>query len=84
LTQEEQSNSLNIESMEEMFSFCINLRSVNFGNIKTPKLKSIKNIFKHNEALTDINFGNLDTSKVITTHGMFYSCYSIKKLIYRN
>ena len=71
IIQEDQSKSLNVESMEEMFSFCTNLRSINFGNVKISELKSLKNIFKDNEALIDINFGNLDTSKVETTHGMF-------------
>ena len=76
----EKFDTSNIESMDEMFEGCWNLKSVNLGNINTPKLKSIKGMFSMNFDLISINFGKLDTSKVETTERLFESCYDLVKI----
>ena len=60
-----------IESLEELFTNCLNLQYLYFENIYTPKLTKLENIYNLTNNLSYINFTNIDISKVTSMKGLF-------------
>ena len=58
-----------------MFSGCLNLKNITFGNINTSSLQNINtNIFSGCSKLISLNFSNFDFSKVTDISYMFSGC----------
>ena len=58
--------------MREMFSFCQNLRKVDFGSFETKNVIDMSYSFKKCKNLENIDFSKLKTQKVEAMEGMFF------------
>ena len=63
-----------------MFCDCINLKEINFGNIKFSSVENMYALFYNCQNLASINLSNFDTSKVKNMEWMFGSCINLKYL----
>ena len=62
---------------EYMFWRFTNLEKIEFNNINTSRVTSMKNMFKYCNSLETIDLSSFDTSNVTTMELMFYSCSSL-------
>ena len=68
----------NVTTMYGMFRNCINLKTINFGNINTSLVNSMELLFYFCKKLTSIiNLSNFNTSSVISMRGMFGYCFDL-------
>ena len=59
--------------MNEMFSLCRNLISVNLSHLNTENVITMKEMFRYCEKLNEINLDNLNTTKLESTAGLFFN-----------
>lgn len=67
-------------TMENMFSSCGVLETINLGTFNAPVLDSTSSMFGGCSSLTSINMKILKTNYLRTTAGMFSSCSSLTSL----
>ena len=58
------------DNMDNMFSGCSSLLSVNFDKIKTSYVKTMKNLFESCGNLENIDFNNLVTNNAVNMEKM--------------
>ena len=73
-----------IINMSGMFSFCIQLKSIDLSNAFTDNLKDTSSMFFKCENLTEINLSNLNFSKLENMNEMFSECHSLKYVNFSN
>lgn len=64
-------NTSNVESMDNMFNYCSNLRSLDLGSFDTSKVTNMSDMFCLTTMLTELNIRSFDTSKVTDMGFMF-------------
>ena len=69
-----------VTSMDNMFSNCSSLTSLDLSNFDTSKVTSMKNMFSNCSRLPSLDLSNFDTSQVTGIFGMFYYCSSLTSL----
>ena len=67
-------------NMQEMFSGCNALTSLDLSSFDTSKVTIMSNMFSSCNALTSLDLSNFDTSKVTIMSGMFYECNALTSL----
>ena len=60
--------------MEQMFSFCNKLKSLNLGSFDTSSVINMDRMFSQCNLLEYLYISNFNTSKVLTMNEMFYNC----------
>jgi surface protein len=70
--------------MENMFSNCKNLTSLDLSSFNTSNVTTMYNMFAYDEKLTTLNLSNFDTSKVTNMSSMIYYCRTLSTLIFNN
>lgn len=70
--------------MSYMFSECLSLAKIDFGNIDTSKVTNMYKTFSDCHSLTEIENFNIDTSNVENMRGTFFKCLKLKKLNYES
>ena len=73
-----------LESTDEMFKDCKNLRSLNFSNFKTSEIKNMNGMFNRCYSLKSLNLSNFVTKKVTNMSYLFNECYAIGNIILDN
>jgi len=71
-------NNIEIQSMNNMFSGCRTLTSIDFTNFKIKNVTSLENMFNGCSSLKDINISNIDISKVTSMSRMLYECNELE------
>ena len=74
-------NTENITNMENMFSGCSSLTSINISNFNTSKTENMANMFSGCSSLTSINVSNFNTNNVNNMDNMFEGIHLQKILI---
>lgn len=74
------SNNYKVTNMNQMFSNCKHLLSLDVSNWDTSKVKYMDALFKNCESIIELDLNNWDTRNVLTMKYMFDSCYSLKTL----
>lgn len=69
-----------LNSTENLFKNCANLKEVDLSNLKIKSLTSMSGMFSGCVQLTSANFTNLKTKTVENMAKMFYDCSSLEKL----
>ena len=69
-----------VTDMDNMFSYCSELKQVDISGIDTSKVTFMASMFQECTSLTDLDLSKLDTSKVVTMDIMFHNCYSLRNL----
>ena len=75
------SNTSNVTSMYDMFSYCSNLTSLDLRNFNTSKVTNMQNMFYGCSGLTSLDLSGFDTSKVTNMQNMFKGCSAPSKKI---
>ena len=70
----------NLENLNDMFSQCSSLKSLNLSNFNTNNVKHMSNIFPHCSSLINLNLSNFNTNNVIEMDNMFSECSSLTSL----
>ncbi|WP_407433055.1 BspA family leucine-rich repeat surface protein [Methanobrevibacter sp.] len=70
----------NVTSMEEMFSYCKRLTSLDLSNFNTSNVTTMEDMFSYCSGLTSLNVSSFDTSNVTTMENMFYRCSGLTEL----
>ena len=73
-------NTENITNMNNMFSGCSLLTSINISIFNTSKTESMKNMFSGCSSLTSINISNFNTTNVKNMENMFQGCSSLNNI----
>ena len=60
-----------VSNMENMFSFCRNLRFVNMGGIDTSNVTNMRSMFAYCYVLESVDFSGINTSGVTNMEGMY-------------
>ena len=71
------------ESMEEMFSACYDLVSLDVRQLETGNVRNMSYMFT-GTAIESLDLSNFDTSKVENMTSMFYNCNDLESLDLRN
>ena len=69
-----------VKNLKRMFSNCLNLENINFGNIDTSLVENKEKMFYSCSKLTSVDLSKFDTTKVTTMESMFKDCFSLKYL----
>ena len=70
----------NVKNMNEMFSGCSQIKSLDLSNFDTSKVENMSGIFKKMTSLEILNLSSFDTKNVVNMEEMFDSCSSLKEL----
>ena len=70
----------NVKNMNEMFSGCSQIKSLDLSKFNTSKVENMSGIFKKMTSLEILNLSTFDTKNVVNMEGMFDSCSSLKEL----
>ncbi len=70
----------NVTTMEEMFYRCENLKTVNFGTMRTDALTNMKNMFILCSSLQAVDLSTFNTDKVTCMGGLFHSCEALQSV----
>jgi surface protein len=69
------------EALNDVFSGCKNLTSVEFNGLDTSEVTDMRQLFSQCESLEEVSLNDLsDTSNVQYMHGMFSHCNKLKKI----
>ena len=71
-----------VKTMIGMFRYCMELKTVNLGDINSPSLTRSEDLFFHCEKLESVNISNFNTSSVTIMCHMFFHCYSLKSIVF--
>ena len=71
-----------VKTMIGMFSFCMELKKVNLGDMNSPLLTCSEDLFFHCEKLESVNILNFNTCSVTIMCHMFFHCYSLKSIVF--
>ena len=71
-------NNIDIKSMNNMFSGCKGLTSIDFSNFKIKNVTSLSGTFNGCSLLKNINISNIDISKVTSMSNMFSGCNKLE------
>ena len=74
------SNTINVIEMNEIFDGCKNLREINIANFNTENVKNMSCMFYDCNLLKNINISNFNTNNVFDMRCMFYNCSSLLEL----
>lgn len=67
-------------NMNNMFSNCSNLTSVDLSGLNTSLVNSMENLFRYCTNLNSLNLNGFDTSLVVSMSGAFEGCKSVTSL----
>ncbi|MBO6134693.1 MAG: BspA family leucine-rich repeat surface protein [Lachnospiraceae bacterium] len=70
----------NVESMEQLFVVCMNLKEVDISNLDTINVVNMHRMFSDCGSLTSLDLANFDTSNVTNMYMMFSGCSSLTSL----
>ena len=73
-------NTENVTNMENMFSACTMLTSLDLSHFNTEKVTNMESMFWACGALTNLDVTSFNTSNVTNMEGMFYGCGSLTSL----
>lgn len=65
-------------NMEDMFSYCMGLTSLNASKWNTSQVTDMSYMFRSCSNLASLDLSNWDTSQVTNTNSMFLACDSLK------
>ena len=68
------------DSTEELFSFCISLKSLELPKLNSISLTGAKKMFYFCISLISLDLSNLNTSLLYNTQEMFYGCTSLTSI----
>ena len=72
---------LNVITMKQMFSGCINLKKIILGNnFISLKVTNVYQMFYNCVSLISLDLSKFDTSNIASMHNMFYGCKSLISL----
>ena len=74
------SNTSNVTSMNNMFSGCNKLTSLDLSNLNTINVTSMSSMFQNCNNLTSLTINNFDTTNVSGMSSMFQNCSSLESL----
>jgi len=69
-----------LTNINNLFSECSSLISIDLSNFNTQNLKNMGSIFYGCSSLKDINLSNFNTKNVIDMNSLFYGCSSLIKI----
>ena len=69
-----------MEKMNEMFSFCKNIKELDLSSFNTCSVTIMDNLFRECHKLQSIDLSNFNTSNVKSMIYMFYNCNSLTSL----
>ena len=72
-----QADASRINNMQDFFSDCKNLTSVDFGSFNSSNATNMIDMFEGCTSLRSIDLNGLDTSSAITLQGMFEGCENL-------
>ena len=67
-------NSGNVVDMKNMFSQCLKLEEIIFGNFNTSNVVNMESMFAQSTKITSLDLSNLNASRVISMNSMFLNC----------
>ena len=70
-------NSGNVVDMKNMFSQCLKLEEIIFGNLNTSNVVNMESMFAQSTKITYLDLSNFDASKVISMNSMFLNCVGL-------
>ena len=70
--------------MEQMFSWCNGLTSLDLSSFDTSQVTSMREMFDYCRSLTSLDLRNFDTSKVTNMLYMFNNCSKLTEIIVSN
>ena len=74
------SNTNNVTSMNNMFSACSGLTSLDLSRFDTSNVTNMSNMFEGCSGLTSLDVSSFDTSNVKDMNSMFYLCSKLTSL----
>ena len=69
-----------VTNMEQMFSYCRNLTTLDVSNFNTINVTSMSYMFSNCDKLTTLNLSSFDTSNVESMGSMFFDCNNLTTL----
>ena len=76
----ERIDTSNVTSMDNMFSGCTSLKTLNLTSFNTSKVQNMASMFHNCQALTELNLSGFDTSNVTNMSNIFDSCENLTEL----
>lgn len=76
----ERIDTSNVTSMDNMFSGCTSLKTLNLTSFNTSKVQNMASMFHNCQALTELNLSGFDTANVTNMSNIFDSCESLTEL----
>ena len=73
-------NTSKVESMEDMFSWCSSLTSLDLSSFNTSKVRYMRDMFHYCKSLMNLDLSSFNTSNVTKMFGMFSWCSSLTSL----
>ena len=73
-------NTSNVTNMSNMFSYCLNLRSLDLSGFNTANVTNMGDMFSYCENLTSLNLSHFNTANVTNMGAMFFSCKNLSSL----
>ena len=73
-------NTSKVESMEDMFSWCSSLTSLDLSSFNTSKVRYMGDMFHYCKSLMNLDLSSFNTSNVTKMFGMFDGCSSLTSL----
>ena len=73
-------NTTKITNINNMFSGCTSLTSIDISNFNIQNIKDMNSLFFNCYSLESINIGNVNTENLIDMSYMFYNCSSLNLL----
>ena len=74
----------NLESTEDMFKGCTNLRGIFFTKFKTENIENMAGMFSGCTSLTSLNLTTFENSKVTDMSNLFYDCSLLSNIVFNN
>lgn len=71
---------LNVESMQDMFSGCSSLTSVDLSLLNTANCTTMRNTFNDCSSLQSIDLSSLGSNALVDMYGTFYNCEKLKSI----
>ena len=70
----------NVKNMEGLFSFCNNIKNIDFSHFNTSNVTNMSRMFNCCTALNNLDISALDTTNVTDMSSMFNNCYKLNNL----
>ena len=77
-------NTSNVTDMNNMFSYCLILESIDISGLNTSNVTNMKYMYYYCQKLESLDLSTFNTSNVTNMHGMFSYCDKLNSLTFGN